>query len=170
MKLKSILLMVAVLAVSAVVPATEDTGWVSLRLKEAGMVFEMPAQPKLVDRGSDSPITAYALLTGDGLLMAGYSTPMPFTTDKTAARKVLADFDRGLTGSANLTSAGFREVDIQGHQARVSAFQGKEDQFWRVVSVMHGDRIGFQVYIGKKEKMAGPIVTRFFNSLKLASQ
>ena len=59
---------------------------------------------------------------------------------------------------------------MQGHQARVSAFQGKDDVFWRVVSVMHGDRIGFQVYIGRKDKMSSPTVARFFNSLKLSSR
>lgn len=170
MKLKNVFLMAAVLAVSAAVPATEDAGWVSLRFKEAGMVFQMPAQPKFVDRGPDSPITVYALMTGEGLLMAGYSTPMREAIGKKGARTVLEDFDRGLAGSAKLTSAGSREVDIQGHKARVSAFKGKDEEYWRVVSVIRGDRIGFQAFIGPKDKMSGSIAAKFFNSLKLASQ
>lgn len=166
MRLKNLLILAAVCVVATIAAATEENGWVTLRLKDAGAVFEMPAKPKLVDPG-DAPITAYMLLTGDGLLMAGYSNALPFNSDKEGARKMLQDFDKGMTSTAKLTPAGFRETTIQGRQARISAFQGEDGSMWRVVGVIHGDRIVFQLFIGKKEKMGSPTAARFFNSLKL---
>ena len=170
MRLRNVLFLTAVFALSAMGTATEDHGWVVLRVKDAGMSFEMPAKPKPVERKAGSPITAYMLLTGDGLMMAGYSDPMPFTTDKAAARKMLADFDKGMTSTAKLTPAGFSETTLQGRQARISAFQGEDGSFWRVVGVIHGDRIVFQLFIGQKDNKASPTAVRFFNSLKLESR
>ena len=148
--------------------AVADTPWQTIKTAPGGFSFEMPAKPKLVQRSDTTPVNAYVLVTGDGVMMAGYSEPLPFNVDASGAKKVLDDFEKGMMGSAKLTSAGRREVQISGRAGCLLLFQGPKGEFWRVAAAINGDRIVFQMFIGEKGKLASPSVARFFNSLKFS--
>ncbi|MCB8933201.1 MAG: hypothetical protein M9921_12800 [Fimbriimonadaceae bacterium] len=160
-------MLVAVSALGAcLVQASPDTQWQTYRIKEAGATFDMPAQPKPIEKTKERPINAFALRTADGVLMAGFSEAMPFQTDKGGAQKTLKEFEQGMLSSAKLQVVGTREVEVQGRMGRILVLQRGEEEFWRVIAVVNGDRIVFQMYIGTKAGLSSTTTAKFFNSLK----
>lgn len=168
MPLRKITTLFAVLAATALsVIAIGDTPWKTTQVALGKFSFEMPGKPKLVQRNDPTPVNAYVLATGDGVMIVGHSEAMPFNVNASGAKKIFDDFEKGLAGSAKLQAAGRRETQHQGRPARLLLYQGPEGEFWRVLAVVNGDRIVFQMFIGEKEKLASPSVAKFFNSLKL---
>lgn len=165
MRVKTLLAAFGAAAILAA-QAVADTQWPTFRIKEAGATFAMPAQPKPIEKTKERPINAFSLRTADGVLMAGFSEPMPFQTDKGGAQKTLKEFEQGMLSSAKLQVAGSRDIELQGRVGRILLLQRGEDEFWRVTAVVNGDRIVFQMFIGTKEGLASPTTAKFFNSLK----
>lgn len=146
--------------------AAADNQWLTFRIKEAGATFQLPAQPRPVEKTKERPVTAFALRTADGILMAGFSEPMPFGTDKGGAQKTLKEFEQGMLAGVQLKVAGKREIEVEGRVGRILLLQRGESEFWRVTAIINGDRILFQMFIGSKQGLSSTTTAKFFNSLK----